>query len=1497
MIPVLRRLLIITILFAIILFIQSIQVETTAIINPKTLAVLGFLILASFTLGEILAIIKLPRVIGYLLIGLFFGPYSHLIFQSNFLQVFNLNIIKDLSLVNTITLSIIALTAGMELRLDDLKKSVKAISLILLFKTVFIFFLVTVSVYFLSPFIPFLANGSWEMILAAGLLLSVIALGTSIELTLVVASESKAKGRFIDLLLSTAIVKDVLVILLLAVCLTISISLLNPASTFEVQVFTALGLELLLSVLVGALFGGLIILYLKYIRKELLLFIFIFVVVGSAVSTTLHLETLIVFITTGFVVQNFSKFGEDVHHPLNKLSLPIFITFFTVAGAAINLEAFQATFVIGMVIVIIRAIALYFSVNIASKLSKEPKDFLNYGWMGFLSIGGLMLGLGILIEEKIPGFGTELKSLITSVVAINLFLGPILLKIALGKAKKIAGESLPEEAPGSDQIIKSSVSEKTIAKFQQPDFEDAALNKSLFHILLKLDETIRNFEKRFIYQRSEESLELIISITEKYTDDYITLKQTILQEKASLEEMRMGVLEVKKQLDVWYLDLCEERAETEKGILKLESLVKELFISLSDQTDALMKEVIVDLEKKFYEASDEDGFREKLNKSGYRVQLFVNRIFNKEYKLKRKIDYRNIAKYHLVGESSGEILEAVNLVGAERLTTLRKIRNLFNDYSKYLDEIVKLTVIEEHNPELIKSVINKVDELHQLFVNEINIYRTEISNTTEEISSRLTYALASPYNRLLESLLVAGTYKFRKKEFKYSKIFAKSELNKDLALDTIRYWVNYYIGFLGLFKKEIYINRLNIEINQIVNSSLISLSEEISINFRQACGEINKKIVFFKNEVDKTSGSGLEDIIKLLVETKNDLLNNTIDKFIKSLEQIRKGKKLNRLIENLIHNFSQISHNLPEKILLLEDKDLSLVNRSPEFVDLKTVQLREVSKSFLEKRLPRSMGEINELLLNHLNLTLVELRNLFSMLKYHFETAENEVRINSTNLHQFVAEFADALLKKINFRVTELNTQIDLLEESIDKKILEKVDDNISGINKVVLEGSSLAANLFLTTENKKSIFFGTVKKGSAKLSYALRKFSVIVKRNYHKYFRREVQGILLQLHLIEPPKKKWSISPLFLKEERLKKLPFIYRKLFDGSLLESDDFLIQDGSLNSQMSEVLTNFRESKNSATVLIGEPGSGKSTFLNSIKTKLLSEEKYYTHNFTNTVTTSNELINILSTLLEYTTVPSLEELIFSLNDPSNKRIIILEGLEKLYLRCVGGYEAIKTFVYLVAATSKNTLWLCSSGKYAWNIFSSNFGIDNLFLNCIMVDELQKNSVKLIIQNRHNATGYGLKFLPDEMQQLKNKIFGRKNPKADQVELAENFYDRLEEYSEGNISSAMFYWLHSVREVQDNVLLIEPPRKIHAEYLRELNDFHLLSVAEILNHGWLTDLEHSKIFNIPLTVSHRVLVYLESLFIIYHDKYEMNSNKYFINKFIYRLIKLELKKRNMV
>nr|WP_319776235.1 hypothetical protein [uncultured Sphaerochaeta sp.] len=190
-------------------------------------------------------------------------------------------------------------------------------------------------------------------------------------------------------------------------------------------------------------------------------------------------------------------------------------------------------------------------------------------------------------------------------------------------------------------------------------------------------------------------------------------------------------------------------------------------------------------------------------------------------------------------------------------------------------------------------------------------------------------------------------------------------------------------------------------------------------------------------------------------------------------------------------------------------------------------------------------------------------------------------------------------MSKIEYRLSELNSQIDLLEESINQKVLDKVEENIKNINNILIESSSLEASLYLESELKKNLIVNYVATALRKVKYSIRKYSIVVKRNYSKYFKDEVNDLLVRLRLKNRKMKRWSASPLLLNEEKLNRLPFIYRKLFDGSVLESNDFLINDNDLNSRIEDALSSFNKSMNSATVLTGGPGSGKSTFINSIK----------------------------------------------------------------------------------------------------------------------------------------------------------------------------------------------------------------------------------------------------------------------------------------------------------
>ena len=68
---------------------------------PSATLLLGFLLLAAFVAGELAREIRLPRITGYLVIGILFGPHI--------LALLPRQIVSDFRLINDVALSVIAL--------------------------------------------------------------------------------------------------------------------------------------------------------------------------------------------------------------------------------------------------------------------------------------------------------------------------------------------------------------------------------------------------------------------------------------------------------------------------------------------------------------------------------------------------------------------------------------------------------------------------------------------------------------------------------------------------------------------------------------------------------------------------------------------------------------------------------------------------------------------------------------------------------------------------------------------------------------------------------------------------------------------------------------------------------------------------------------------------------------------------------------------------------------------------------------------------------------------------------------------------------------------------------------------------------------------------------------------------------------------------------------------------------------------------------------------
>ncbi|MCA9718073.1 MAG: cation:proton antiporter, partial [Myxococcales bacterium] len=319
-----KRLFLIGVLLAVIIGVEALQSEAAfgaGGMDPLTLATIGFVVLASFAGAELGGQLGLPKVTGFIVAGLLLGPQVGGILAPR--------VVEEMRMFNTLALGLIATGAGLELELAALRRLARTLGATIGIKLVMVVLFVGAPFVILELNFHVLGLPDTSAALGLGVVFAALAIGTSPAIALAVLSETKAKGRLSELVLGAAVLKDVVVVVCLAIAVSIARVLTSPDATMDAHVLMHVAKELGSSILAGGVLGGILILYIRWLGAEMLLFVASMILVVAEISHALHLELLLVFIVAGFVVRNFSPYEHKLMHPLELVSLPVFVVFFT----------------------------------------------------------------------------------------------------------------------------------------------------------------------------------------------------------------------------------------------------------------------------------------------------------------------------------------------------------------------------------------------------------------------------------------------------------------------------------------------------------------------------------------------------------------------------------------------------------------------------------------------------------------------------------------------------------------------------------------------------------------------------------------------------------------------------------------------------------------------------------------------------------------------------------------------------------------------------------------------------------------------------------------------------------------------------------------------------------------------------------------------------------------------------------------------------------------
>ena len=409
--------------------------------GAPSLLTFGFLILAAYTVGEIAVVARLPKVVGYLVAGILFGP--------DVLVVVTESAMRELAPVSQLAIALIAFLAGAELQIDEVRKRGVTILKMLGVEMLLTFASVFALVFALGELVPFLADTTTPERVAFSLLFASLAVVHSPAVTIAILSETKAGGPVARTSLGIVRVSDVVVGVLFSATLALARGL-APTPGAEVGLSAgAVAWEILGALLVGAILGGVVALYLRFVRRELLMFGVVVTFFGAELARLAHVETLLTLLTAGFVMENATKSGgEALRHALERSAAPVFVVFFALAGAAMQLDQVAAFWPLVVPIVLVRGASIWGGTLIGGRWAGAGTPERRHVWTGLIAQAGVAIGLAAVVAAAYPVRGVALQTFFLAVMAINQTIGPIVYRQALVKSGEVRSDGEPDEAPG-----------------------------------------------------------------------------------------------------------------------------------------------------------------------------------------------------------------------------------------------------------------------------------------------------------------------------------------------------------------------------------------------------------------------------------------------------------------------------------------------------------------------------------------------------------------------------------------------------------------------------------------------------------------------------------------------------------------------------------------------------------------------------------------------------------------------------------------------------------------------------------------------------------------------------------------------------------------------------------------------------------------------------------------------------------------------------------------
>ncbi len=445
----------------------------------QALLCLSISLIAGLMLSRVAKLLKLPAVTAYLVAGILVGPYLLGSLGIGGVGFVSMDDVKSYSIISDVALGFIAFSIGNEFRLSQLKKIGRQATIIGILQAVITTAVVDVALIALHFAMPNVLP------LEAAIVLGAIAAATAPAATLMVVKQYKAKGSVTDILLPVVALDDAVGLVLFAISFGVARAM-NEGTVGITSIILEPLLEVVLSLLLGAIMGILFHICERFFhsRSKRLSVSIAFVLMTIAFSkltfniSGVHIafSSLLTLMMLGTIFCNICDFSEELMERVDRWTAPLFVLFFVLSGAELELSVFTNLLMVlvGVVYIIARSIGKYSGAFISAKIAGCDDHIVKYLGITLLPQAGVALGMAMKAKE-FGEVGEMVATITLLAVLIYELVGPMLTKMALLKA----GDINPEERVSArHEHVENMPEHKKERHFRRQAFKEQFKNRN-----------------------------------------------------------------------------------------------------------------------------------------------------------------------------------------------------------------------------------------------------------------------------------------------------------------------------------------------------------------------------------------------------------------------------------------------------------------------------------------------------------------------------------------------------------------------------------------------------------------------------------------------------------------------------------------------------------------------------------------------------------------------------------------------------------------------------------------------------------------------------------------------------------------------------------------------------------------------------------------------------------------------------------------------------------